>query len=488
MRDRKWEPGNEDEFDAFLRDSLPDLPPEDVAADVTPWRRSMGRVLKGVGLTTLTLNFLYLDYILPAIGMALLLLGFRALRRENGWFGACYGITILRAVYMFADLILKSTIWQSRFHASDGGFVLTGINMALLFVELFCLWGGFRAVQRKAGLPPHAGGAVAMMVWYGILCLLALVGYVGLVLGAVLIAVYALSLRSLWRLSEELDQAGYAIRPAPVRVEDGTVALAITILLVGGCVCGWLFGSSYPMEWTPVDAEEHSEAAEIKTELLDLGVPEYVVNDLTAEDLTACGGALRAVVEVSDETVDDSGEPKLRITGVGIELPGKRWMIVQHFLWIVDPGFHGTESIQLWPAYQNTLGWCSAGEITGRVLYDKDGETYTAPYWFLGDQTFTSDSIFWGQQTSTDVFAAFSMPRSGENHRGYVAYPIEEIRDGYIISGWFNYTHQNTGLQYPARSAMETRMVNIWNDAGAFRTVQDALQFQPSELDKPPVQ
>ena len=124
-------------------------------------------MLIGMGLTTVTLNFLYLDYILPAIGMVLLLLGLRSLRRENRWFGACYGITVLRAVYVFASLILNSTIWSSGIYDMPQVSVLTGISLILLFVEFFCLWGGFRAVQRKAGLTPHAGGAVALMVWYG---------------------------------------------------------------------------------------------------------------------------------------------------------------------------------------------------------------------------------------------------------------------------------------------------------------------------------
>lgn len=36
-------------------------------------------------------------------------------------------------------------------------------------------------------------------------------------------------------------------------------------------------------------------------------------------------------------------------------------------------------------------------------------------------------------------------------------------------------------LQYPAVTAMEKRMTSWGNDAGVFRTVQDALQFYPTE-------
>ena len=72
------------------------------------------------------------------------------------------------------------------------------------------------------------------------------------------------------------------------------------------------------------------------------------------------------------------------------------------------------------------------------------------------------------------------MPRNGQNHRGYVAYPVDEVEDGYIISSWFNYTHQRSWLQYPAMTATEKRMANSFDDR-AFKTVQDALQFYPTD-------
>ena len=216
MRDSERTPLDEDEFDALLKNSLPDLPPQQVVDQVTPWKQAMTRVLTGIGLTTITLNFWWLNYLLPAIGMALMLLGFRALRRENRWFSLCFGITVFRAVYLYAGLVLGSTIWSSKLFPSPAAYGLAGVHLVLQFVQFFCLWGGLRAVQRKAGLPPRAGGGVALMVWYGITGLLATAGYTGLVLPLALLVSYICILRSLWKLSKELDQAGYAIRPTPL--------------------------------------------------------------------------------------------------------------------------------------------------------------------------------------------------------------------------------------------------------------------------------
>ena len=429
MGDQAWNWMGEDDFDALLESSLSGLPPKDVVKRVTPWKRAMRWLLAGMALTTLTLNVLYLNLLLPAIGMVLLLLGFRALRRENRWFGACYAVAVLRTAYVCADLVLNTTIWQRAVHASSLAGFLSGLSLALLFVAFFCLWRGLRAVQRKAGETPRAWNAAALMVWYALLCLLALVGdRIGWLLLAVLLAGYTLILRSLWRLSKELDQAGYAVRSAPVRVSDRTLVLALAAVLTAGCACGYLWGSRYPMEWTPVEIGEDSQAAGLRVHLLELGMPEYVLDDLTAEELAACEGALQVVVDVDDEAVDGSDEPKLR--------------------------------------------------VTGRVLCEQNGQSYAAPYYFLGEQTCTAGGFPWEQHAGNDVFAAFSMLPGGERCRGYLTYPMEKVRDGFLVNGWLEYTHQKTWLQYPAVTALEKRLAGSWNHDGAFRTIGVSLQFE----------
>ena len=63
-------------FDELLREDAAALPPP-ADGEITPWRTAMDRILWGMGLTTITLNFLWLDVLLPAIGAVLLVLGFR---------------------------------------------------------------------------------------------------------------------------------------------------------------------------------------------------------------------------------------------------------------------------------------------------------------------------------------------------------------------------------------------------------------------------
>lgn len=500
MREHEREFARGDTFEALLAQSVDELPPEEIVADVTPWRRAMERVLFGLALCMVTLNFWCLNYILPAIGTVLLLLGFRTLRWENRWLGGCFVCAVLRTACVLPSLILNTTILPGGACRSAAAVVSAALMLALLL----CFWRGLLAVQKKAGLPAQTGGALALIVWYALICVLAAVHYTGWIVPIAMLVGYVCILRSLCRLSGALDEAGYAIAPGPVRVTDRCLVLVIAAVLGIGCTLGYLFGGSYRMDWQPVDASTQAQTEAVRQQLLDLGFPEDVLNDLTPEDIAACGGALRVVVETEDYPVNDGRNvlweaynekneryyvqdtvfdvKELRLTGVAVQLPGERetWMVFHHFLWTADPGFYGTEAIQIRPAYRSIPeGWSAAGDVTGRVLYDRDGQTFAAPYASLGAQTFTANTILWGEQTNTDLFAAFSLPRHGERARGYVAYSTTEARDGNILSSGEYYVHQQTWLQYPVVTAMEKRLTAAWGDTGAFRTVQDVLQFYP---------
>lgn len=506
MCDRPWETMTDADFEAMLARSVPDVPPEEIVAEVTPWRRAMNRILFGMALCAVTLNFWCLNYILPAIGTVLLLLGFRALRQENRWLGGCFAVTVVRTAYFFATLILNTTILQSAVFTPAVTTALTAANAVLLLALYFCFWRGLLAVQTKVGLPARAGGALALIVWHALVCVLAAVQYGGWVVPIAMLVGYVCILRSLYRLSGALDEAGYAIAPKPVRVTDRCLVLVIAAVLGIGCTLGYLFGGSYRMDWQPVDASTQAQTETIRQQLLDLGFPEAVLNDLTPEDIAACDGALRVVAVTEDHPFNDGRNvlweaynekneryyvqdtvydvKELRLTGVAVQLPGAQetWRVYHHFLWTTDPGFYGTEVLQIWPADENMQdGWRFAGDVTGRVLYDRDGQTFTASYHTLGRQTYTADSVFFGQRTNSDLFAAFSMPRHAESARGYVAYTAAAVQSGCLLNSWINYTHQQSWLQYPVVTAQTHRMTCTQSNGGAFRTVQDALQFYPAD-------
>ena len=320
---------NEQAFETLLAENL-SAPPETVVAGVTPGHRALRRVLWGSALCTVTLQVSGLQYILPTVGLVLLLLGFRALRRENRWF--CAGFRLCGAWFACAaaGLALRAAIAPET-ASSWLGYAAAALELAVFL----CLWRGLDAVQRKAGLP-SGKSAAALFFWYVLLVALTFARpNVGWLFAAVILAAYLCVLRSLFRLTRVLDESGYAVRPAAVRVPDRWLAAGLTAWLAACIACGYLFGGRYGMDGPALPPQ--GAYAEERSQLAALGFPEDVFADLSEDDLAACRGALCVVSRSEDVPMNDGRTVKkgfgqhtwtdivydtreLRVTGVAVQI------------------------------------------------------------------------------------------------------------------------------------------------------------------------
>ncbi len=474
MTDKELSELNEQEFDCYLEE-MAEKPPVYLTNSITPWRRAMNRVLWGIGLTMMTLNFLGLDVILPAIGRILLLLGFRALCRENKWFRTAYVCCWIRLIWW----LLAFTVGLSV--SLEGSVLLkimTVCRYVLIIPEFLTVLGlrnGVRTVQQKAGLPPHGGNG--LLVWWSILLVFALANYSG-ILGWGFLVAYPFLLYNLYKLSRELDQAGYSIGPSPVRISDLSLKIGYGVAIAVCLVTGYGFLNRYPMDWQPM---ERTQADSARQELESLGFPGYVLDDMTQEEILSCRGA-EVILVTTDETmmqVDHWNQKPLLLTNVALQFPEERekWTVIHHFYWQEDPDFCGTESLEIWPS-ENHGGWTVEGDFRGRVICDRAGETVTSPYYSLGRVTYEKVGFLpgiLGQESANDVYAVFSYPAGTANARGYVMYNILEMMDGCIIDAWCNYAHQYSRLQYPVQTAAEFQKTYFGNINHAFHNIYNQI-------------
>ena len=212
-------------FDALLTEGAGALPP---APDVSPWRTAMSCIMGGIALKTLTLQILYLHYILPTLGCILLVLGFRTLRRENGALRWAYGLSVAAAVLRSVCAVLLAL-------PVDVGLAFAYADSALMQATLIALWRGMIGVSRAAGAEkPSAPAAGALAAFYAVLMALAFIGLEGWLLVLPVLAVYLVILRNLVKLSRSLEDTGYAIHAAPVRLPASAV--------LWGWPCCWASG------------------------------------------------------------------------------------------------------------------------------------------------------------------------------------------------------------------------------------------------------
>ncbi|MCD8374483.1 MAG: hypothetical protein LUC20_05255 [Oscillospiraceae bacterium] len=486
---------NERELDLLIESTVSDEPPEDIVRDVTPWRRATTRILVGLALSTITLQFLLLQYILPTVGAILLVLGFRALRRENLWFRAAWYISAIGAVYQIAMLAACATRYSQSVSALVEQTALQPIILALGFARLVCLRQGLAAVQKKSGMEPHVGAGTALLVLYAVMLPLGLVNYSGWLVVLALLALYVFIIRLLFKLSAELDEAGYCVQPSPVRLSDTGVVCVLLGALLLGLTAAQIFASSYPMHWQKTESTAEAETEEIKAQLTALGFPEDILDDLTDSDILECSGALYVDVQQSVVYANDGLDGNdICATAVIVLLNAEpeTWKVFHHFRWEERPGFRGTESVQVRPTSIYDIDWELGESFGGQALCDMDGDVYTSPFYSLGENTYSYTNFFGKQSEYTDITADFSLPNKAENQRVYVSYTVKEkipptgeaTEETYITSNLF-YTHQLRRLQYPVYTAHEERQTGLWlRSNGAFTTIEAINQFiVPSQTD-----
>lgn len=494
-----------EDFDALLRSALPELPPQDVVREVTPLGGTVKLITWGLTLCSVTLNIgSLLPLLMRVSGTLLCLIGFRRLRRENGWFRACYGLAVLRLALDWAGELRQTTLLRPP-EALETAVLAVSV-LALLALS-FCLWRGLLTARRKAGQPPRATAAGALCLWYAVLFgVLFLAG--GTVTGWFIwlpLLLYLVLLWRLFRLGREMEDSRYVLDPAPVRLTDGKLALLLLTAAAVLALCGYTFFTRLPMDWQP-DAPVSQEAEAIRQELRDLNFLEEVLRDLSEEDLLACQGATRVIVQQKLENLDGDalgvdrytgdwrtiaedwgkGRYDLLSTGVAVQLPAEdgelRWRLFHHFLWVEPRRHPSADCLRLMPVErENSDGaaWRQDSDCTGRLLYEEDGVTLTAPYAVLERESWQEENAFGWTSSSTDHFAEFSLPDMAENARGYLTHSIRGPAEleTYVVDSWFYYYGVKNWPFFPAATSRESWRQDSWNARDHYYNMQDMLQF-----------
>ena len=441
--------------------SAPELETPDVSD--SPFRRAMSFIAVGLAVTGVTLKFWNLDTLLPLIGTFCLLIGFRALRRVNGFLRAGYVCACLHILLLFVELGQNAVIYRADTNLTA---LFSVIAAAVQLVLLFCLWQGLLDMQRATGImPPAAPAAGALLLWYILIYTAALLAPIPLLLIALVIWYFYLIVR-LNKLAKSMAAQGCAIEPVKERFSNPKLVGSLLAVLAVVIACGFLFFGSYRMDWTPKEAGTDAQVAEAYERLLALGYPESELNDLSDEDLLTCLRAERVLVRecTGGGYTNYNGKPQandaFHMTVVAVERPFGRLFLSYHFRWDDDTHFCGTESFAVEPNY-DTGSWL-AEEFSGRVLYDgTEGMTYTAPYIDPGTEQASLSN--WYENCFRQLYCAdLSFPNSGTNRRGYIACSLHPLSDDASrLNGQFYYVHQSSRFQYPIQTAREYQDFNV---------------------------
>jgi len=468
MSEKNIMPLSEVEFEELIKNGLSEIGPKDSIIDkVTPWKKYMKYVLAGLFLSVFNNHIVFIRY----LGLVISFLGFRGLRRENKWFCMCYIFNIISLVTLTISMLINASIWNENIKNMAFYDYIVYVNLTITTMIYICLWLGIWKVEKKAKVEKHSKSPVAIVIWYLVTIIIAWfnVGY-GL-LAVLSMVAYIWIFACLIKVYKNLSVVGYAIKPANIKI-PGFILAGLILLCLAMAFIIVVLNNNYPMDWSLETEQQAEEYIPIKSHLAELGVPQYVIDDLSVEDLKICNNASEAIVIESDEPVGEGHwETKgnittfeydayeLHLTQVALKLEGdtNKWHMINHFKWNINPNFIGTEAIVIDGENIKDL----SGEIRGRLLCRDNNDTYISDYYSISKEVQTRD-FFETTVENNSIHLGFSFNKVADEYSGYISYdiepkrPIEYDEEGNAMI-WVEmyYYHQKNKVMYPATHALE---------------------------------
>ena len=486
------------EFDRRIVEDLSQLPPAPGEVwGYAPWRSAMTKILWGMGLTTIHFEFLYLQYLLPLLGAALLYLGFRSLRKENRWFKLCWVLSgVLLAVHMAFDILTATPVmgWVTETPALNWGLTWPILGMDLLL--LFALWRGTRAAFAVVGEQKPKDWLRQGFICYLLFCGIALWSelvpltepsifgpaimdqyrwlYYGRGIAGLILEIRLLLCISYQSI--ELASRGYTITPIPVRFTP-TVLLAgvFAVVLLSSIAALWLSSRAPALEAQPLSAIQTEEYASVRAHLTDLGMDAALANSLDEAELARCRDALAvydlplayAYGEHTYNREDETGRADMEYVTLrswAVQLPHDQVRYYLTFRWLENPEHNIRDGLTGDPSSHDP-----SYDFSARVLWDQGGQTWTAapevhlaggetpeelPDWALDWHDYELEAL---GHLAYIPWCQFSFPADSENRWGWMAWSEDftgwqERYNGtgalYYQPGIF-YRHQISWLHYP---------------------------------------
>ncbi len=472
-----------------------------------PFQQLLYYIFIGMLMTFLNIKVMKLNYILPIVGLLILLASFRLLKNENIYFKyALYTVFIgllLRCINYMIDATILKSLYPDQFFYTD--IVVSALMSILTIVYLLSLKKSLMVVQEKAGTNFKLKSINYMIIYIVLSSVVAIVFikllssnskiaspldflgivFIGLIIVVTIWVKFHKDLKNCYALDEfvTIVQPKYANKMLTIMI-----VLSFVILIVLANIAM----SSYSMNWVEAQHNEDAALIQIKSELVALGFPKDVIEDISSNDIIDCKGAIGINLEkISDvnETfsmLEDAGEEdaknelenKLTMFGILVELPSEKkgfskYKIFKCFKWDKPKEFSGTQCLFIVKPKKIFVDSASdydeenlditsynTSNPSGKLFYSQTNKTYQADFYDITAVDFAEDDIYHirEREHNGDYVGSFSLPSKADSASGYMAYTLEIEKIPFEIDG--GYSYKNSLFQYPTLTAKDDYLKN----------------------------
>ncbi len=421
------------------------------SVSIDPWRRPIYSILWGFALTMVTFNFWYLDFLFPTAGTALMLAGFSSLREQNKYFKFAWYTTVFRSLLYILTMCIVASPLNVKIEEgyADLWYVFELFMSFIIPLQLLIFRAGINTVYRENGIERDRDPLLWTTVWYSCVLVLAIFQLqIHVIIGVIFIILFIATLVSLSKVARHMSAAGFALRPARVRLSRWmlvTIYIVIATLSIFGVVL--ITGHSLP----EIYKIEQSVDTAVSQRLADMGFPDHILSDIPKEQLSLIGNPVSLEYEEYTEEFDNGD--KLHMETVYVEDDSRQIYIIQYFTWL-EGAPRWSDGLYVWFSDSNIQDFTYVGS---GLLFERDGELYSAPvpdleYGYLDEKP-----------QNISVCGTVRYPFGAEERRGYVMTSVRYDENIGIMAACLDYYHpEHPELVYSERgiSAMNGLFVD----------------------------
>lgn len=435
---------------------------------------SIKKITIGFMLTIMTFNFLWLQYILPAIGAVLLYNGFREIKKENKDFNtACFfsvinlGLNIFNLIYVSTPLSLNSKY--------RGSMVVISTVFQVTFLIFFRK--GVKEIFNKNNITLKKDPIIRLIIWRILVVILAVseLGQIW-IFSIPIIIYYFYIFRLLYKLSYQFEEKIIINKNSVGCFNKKQLLLGYLTICIFITLMSCIFSNHIKLNSNEVYPVKQFTNRNI---LIDKGVPVKIIKDIEDEDISILNNIInvevfkdnltfgsninKTIEEIDDNTNKRGGN--LEVTSIFIELMGNEMYAIEYFNWGNNGPYwqDGFSVSNTWPLEL----------ISGRLLYDIEGVSYYAEIPRLRDGLVVSDDIFGYDRQENKITGVMNYPSKSKEQRGYIFYKIN-IQEGTIAgSNIVNYIHYNHPFRIPYEEVEKKNLMfsdNLRQHVTNFRT------------------
>ena len=426
-------------------------PDTDDPENDNPWSQPIGLITWGLVLTTLTLNFLYLQYILPSIGFGLIFLGFQRIRRCNQWFQASWILAITKLLWHMAYLVILATPIHSLY---TNNIVIKIAAIVFQFMQIILFRKAVNQVYQQADKKPNKDPLLSVIIWMLVTSIASFIPYMNLwIITIPLLLLYIIILISIRKIGEELNVAKELFLAAPVKMSPNVIMYSYLGLCLVLVLISCTFANHIRLQGT---VQPMTTNLELREELVEKGFPDNIISDIADQDISMLTDAILIdsyqdtlsfdPIQVTNyngnsySTYNKPGKGNLEATTIYIEKPNDQVYVIEYFDWgdskaYWQDGFtlSGEEGIEL---------------LNGVLQYQMNNTDFIASIPRLTCETITTNGWF-GANTQRQISGAANYPFGSTRQRGYVFYRVQLQDDRWISVNFLTYIHNKHPFKFP---------------------------------------